>query len=255
MPDTTFPITINEMLNHEQCWAMLQRYRLHKPTSEPLDKFFVHCIAVRFLIYSKGRYGSRTVPGYHSIVIAVRRAISSSVFQIENDFPPSIKSLDLLAAEICLYLQKDRRYTVKESLISRFLIDMYGFSTIEEMTSFSSIYNQIKQKTLKPRILTSLIEKSSSWARLTQVRQFDSSGIPIRLQRYREDGRSYCTINILSPQANYLCMPYRFSSERYALEVLTAYFIAKYGENKWKHVVEYELAARKFESMEETLSE
>ncbi len=246
----TFPTTIDEMHEHDVCRDILLRYRLNKRDTEPLDKYFSHCIAVRFLTYSKLKHCSRTLPGYHSTVVAIRRAIASSDYEVGSGFPPSIRSIELLATKICLYLKQDHKYTVKESLIRCFLADVYGFSAYTELSAFITTHNEIRDNSFKHKILLFPVNQRTPWDRVTLIRQFDSSGYPIRMHKIRSNDGYYCIIDILPSDENYLlAMPYQFTSVRNALEALTAWFLTRYGKTHWECAVRYELAARKLDSI------
>ncbi|MEZ8775748.1 hypothetical protein AB4277_22020 [Vibrio splendidus] len=85
---------------------------------------------------------------------------------------------------------------------------------------------------------------------MTLIRQFDSSGYPIRMHKIRSNDGYYCIIDILPSDENYLlAMPYQFTSVRNALEALTAWFLTRYGKTHWECAVRYELAARKLDSI------
>ncbi|TCN72781.1 hypothetical protein EDB60_103256 [Vibrio crassostreae] len=245
----TFPTTIDEMYKQDVCRDILLRYRLNQRDTEPLDKYFSHCIAVRFLTYSKFKHCSRTLPGYHSTVVAIRRAIASSDYEVGSGFPPSIRSIELLATKICHHLKQDQKYSVKASLMRCFLADIYGFRTYTELSTFITTHNEIRDKGFKYKILSFPGSQRADWHKVTLMRRYDASTHSIYMHKiHGNDGYRYI-INILPADGNYLSMPYQFTSVRNALEALTSWFLTKYGKNHWECAVRYELAARKFNAI------
>ena len=245
----TFPTTFFGMYEQDGCSDILLRYRLNKRDTEPLDKYFSHCIAVRFLTYSKFKHCSRTLPGYQSTLVAIRRAIASSDYEVGSGFPPSIRSIELLATKICHYLKQDQKYTVKASLMRCFLADIYGFKTYTELSSFITTHNEIRDKSFKHKILSFPGSERAVWHKVTLMRRYDASPHSIYMHKiHSNDGYRYI-INILPADGNYLAMPYQFTSVRNALEALTSWFLTRYGKHHWECAVRYELAARKFDAI------
>ncbi|MGR2804857.1 hypothetical protein [Vibrio harveyi] len=250
MSITTFPTTIKHMLSQELSWTILRCYKLHKLPTQTLMDYFIHCVAVRFLVFSKCKHITRKLPSYAAVSVAVRCAIAQSDFRIETELPPNVEAIETLATKICFNLKRNKKYTFKPCLMKHILADIFGFSSHDELISFFGYLNEIQHRTIKPKRVTFPSKDAISNPKVTLVRQYDSSGEPIRICRVTLNSQSYWAINILSHNAEYLCMPYRFNSVEKALLVLTAMFITKNGHDKWDSAVRYELAARRLESID-----